>query len=542
MVPRALTASLAMPASLAAVTLVLAAAPAVAERGRVLRSFPTPGTCPTGIAWDGGSLWIADHKADRLVAVDPVTGAAGRSLAAPSWRTVGLAWDGSRLWTVDGAERVAYRVDPATGASDRRFELEAGLPRGLAWAGGRLWVSDASKGGRFHEVDPEDGTTIRTIPAPSRGVAGLAIAGGVLWAADRSDDTIWAIDPGSGEVFFGMPSPGPHPIGIAAVGDDLAVADYQKDQVAVVSAAHDDRAKPWRRFDPREVSIEFSYRLRNLGPDPLRSASVFVAVPRDQPWQEVLTAPAFVPAPAAVAEDAGGQPIARFEFADVPAGSSSAVTMTLRARLWSIRWQVLPRDVGAPAAVPKDVARAYLADGDKLAIDDPRIRGAIRKIQERETDALSVARAAYRFVADRLEYEMAGGWNAAPTVLERGTGSCSEYSFSLMSLLRAAGIPARYAGSFVVRGDDASWDEDYHRWVEAYFPGIGWFPMDANKGDKPGTKERASGFGDLDNRVLVTTQSAGGTDAMAWTYNVNSRWVCAGKCKVVEDGVAEWSP
>jgi len=75
-----------------------------------------------------------------------------------------------------------------------------------------------------------------------------------------------------------------------------------------------------------------------------------------------------------------------------------------------------------------------------------------------------------------------------------------------------------------------------------HLPGIGWFPLDANKGDSPDMVVRASGFGQLDNRVLVTTESPGGTPAMGWTYNVNAHYVCSGKCTVVEDGVAEWSP
>jgi NADH-quinone oxidoreductase subunit E len=61
-----------------------------------------------------------------------------------------------------------------------------------------------------------------------------------------------------------------------------------------------------------------------------------------------------------------------------------------------------------------------------------------------------------RYIQARMTYELSGGWNVAPTVLERGTGSCSEYTFLMIAMCRAAGVPARYVGSIVVRGDDAS--------------------------------------------------------------------------------------
>ena len=55
-----------------------------------------------------------------------------------------------------------------------------------------------------------------------------------------------------------------------------------------------------------------------------------------------------------------------------------------------------------------------------------------------------------------MYYERSGGWNTAPIVLERGNGSCSEYTFVFISMCRAAGVPARYVGSVVERGESAS--------------------------------------------------------------------------------------
>ena len=141
-----------------------------------------------------------------------------------------------------------------------------------------------------------------------------------------------------------------------------------------------------------------------------------------------------------------------------------------------------------------------------------------------------------------MEYELAGGWNIAPTVIERGTGSCSEYTFVFIAMCRAAGIPARYVGAIVVRGDDASTDEYFHRWPEVYLPGHGWVPFDAQGGDKPEPERQAAAYGGLENRFLITTTGGGGSDIIGWDYNTTARWTCRGRCLVEETSIGDWYP
>lgn len=509
---------------------------AEADRGRVVASFVSPCPRPTGLAFDGDVLWVADHKQDKIVGIDPSSGTVVRSISAPSWRTIGLAFDGHYLWTMDPGDRVAFRLDPKTGVSDRRIELEATSPKGITWRDGKLWVSDASK---IHEVDPEDGTTLRTIPAPSKSSTGLAFAAQALWVADRMDDSIYAINPLNGDVYFPIPSPGPYPFGLAEVKGDLFVVDYQDSRIYRLTLATD---RLLRRANPKELSVEFTQALRNQGPDDLSEAEILLAIPEHQPWQELISQPSFEPAPVEIVTDEGGQRLARFLFKDIKAQETVSVVMRLAVRLYEVQWEVLPSDVKRLDQVPKDIERLYTRDGSKLLLEHPKIRETAKSLAARADNVYDLVRETYRFVIDRMTYELTGGWNAAPMILERGTGSCSEYSFLTMALLRANRIPARYAGSFVVRGDDASYDEVFHRWVEVYLPGVGWFPIDANHGDKPLPREQAGGFGKLDNRVLVTTQSPGGTQHLGWTYNVLVHSKCNGKCTVKEGAMAEWRP
>jgi len=109
-------------------------------------------------------------------------------------------------------------------------------------------------------------------------------------------------------------------------------------------------------------------------------------------------------------------------------------------------------------------------------------------------------------------------------------------------MCRAAGLPARYVGSVVIRHDDASWDDVYHRWVEIYLPNYGWIPVDPSGGDSPWPSHRANYFGYLNNRFLITTSGGGGSEYLEWSYNANCRWTSVGRAKVKVEDFGEWSP
>ena len=181
-------------------------------------------------------------------------------------------------------------------------------------------------------------------------------------------------------------------------------------------------------------------------------------------------------------------------------------------------------------------------DGPRYRFNSPYIRDVVRQVVGDEKNAYWIARKVFNYVIGKLEYEMAGGWDVPEVVLKRGKGSCSEYTFTYIALCRAAGLPARYQGSVVVRGDDASIDDAFHRWAEVYLPNYGWVPVDANKGDAKAPADQARGFGELANRFLITTQGGGESEYLDWGYNYFARFKSTGQCKVEEETFAFWEP
>ncbi len=513
--------------------------PAKPERPhRWTEAFATPGGCTTGAAYGDGLLYLADRQADVVYAVQPDSGEVVREIPLPGYVPLGLAHDGTHLWVADGVERKIYRMNPVDGTVDRSFESPARDTKGLAHDGTDLWVGDG-KGEALHRISVVDGTTIDSVAAPATKTTGLTWDGTALWVADRIEDEVYRVDRATGNVTLTLEAGGEHGWGLAWDGRQLLAADYQSDHVRTVIPG---TLPLFDLLEDRREDVTFHHEVRSYGPEPLLEATIAVAIPGNRPGQQVEGSIGFEPAPTEIVQDSWGQDVARFRFEDVAAPGEVAAVMRLTAHTWSVRYYLFPEKTGDLNDIPRDVRRAYLVDGDKYRLDDPLIQQTVSEVVGDETNAYRVMRALYDHVLEQMHYELAGGWNVAPAVLERGSGSCSEYTFVFIALCRAAGLPARYVGSVVRRYDDAAVDDVFHRWAEVYLPPYGWVPVDASRGDKETEAEQAASIGFLDSGLVVTTESGGDSEDLGWTYNSASHLTTRGPAKVVEEVYAEWEP
>ena len=524
--------------ALAGLLALFSTASSWAAPGDTLKSIPSPGPCPQGMTYDGKYLWVADRKSDLLYQINPADGKIVDSIPAPGYSPRGLAWDGARIWCLDAEEGVIYAINPKTRIIETAISCPTANPTDLAWDGKYLWVA-ADRSDEILQISTEDGTTIKTIPSPTGNATGLTFDGAYLWVADRYKDMIYMVTPDKGEVIIYFASPGKHAWGLAWDGKNLWNVDYQSDRISQLTARDE---TPFVHLDEKTERMDFMIQARNYGPGIVKTLDLYIAVPHDLDNQKLLAPVTFDPQPTDILTDKWGQKVAHFRFVDVPATRFETVTMTASATLYQTRYYVYPDKVGTLNDIPADIKKIYLADDTKFSMTDPVIQKALKDAVGDETNPYWIARKIFRYVIDHMEYELAGGWNIAPAVLERGNGSCSEYSFVYIAMCRAAGLPARYAGSIVVRGDDASYDDVFHRWVEVYLPNYGWIPVDPSGGDNPRPADRARYFGFLDNRYLITTHGGGGSEYLEWGYNTNARWTGEGRCKVVVEYFGEWTP
>ena len=69
---------------------------------------------------------------------------------------------------------------------------------------------------------------------------------------------------------------------------------------------------------------------------------------------------------------------------------------------------------------------------------------------------------------------------AVETILERGKGTCSEYTNLFIALIRKIGIPCRMAVGWIYMPDQNF--QGSHAWAECYIENYGWLAVDPQNG------------------------------------------------------------
>ena len=388
------------------------------------------------------------------------------------------------------------------------------------------------------KIDLSDGTAVQTFSAPAKYAQGLTFDGTYLWCADRILDEIHMIDPQSGEVLIVLKSPGPYPRGLAWDGEYLWVIDYQTDKLHQLVREDDEL---YKLENPRNARVTFTHEVKAYGQGQLQELNVYIAIPEKLPQQQILTKK-FSPENYSTVSDRWKQAFAHFHYQDIQAEATIRSTMLIEAEISEINYFIFPDRCGTLKDIPDDIRKMYTTDGSKYGTEDPYIQELAQNIVGDERNPYWIARKIFDYVRNTVEYKRVGGWNVASVVLKRGTGSCSEYTFSFIALSRAAGLPARYVGSIVVRGDDASLDDVFHRWSEVYLPNYGWIPIDPSGGDKPLSRDRAMNIGHLSNRYLITTQGGGDSEYLGWYYNSYEAYKTDPQVQVNIETFGEWEP
>ena len=505
--------------------------------GKVVQQYPAPASHGTGLTFDGKNLWVADHKTDKLYCVDPTTGMTIREIPSPGFWPMDLAWDGQSLWNVDLKLKKIFKIRPEDGLILQTIDAPSDNPEGLTWDGTTLWVSDA-KENKIMKLDLSDGTALRTFTGPARGVQGLTFDGSYLWCSDRMMDELYMLNPENGEVILLEKSPGQYPRGLAWDGQHLWNLDYQTNQIYKLVRKDQEL---FRLENTRKAKITLTHEVKITGNGLLRNLDVFFAIPENMPQQSVLSKE-FTPGNYQPVTDKWNQNFSKFNYKNLAVSTVTQTSMVVDAEISEIHYYIFPDQCGTLQDIPKEIKKLYTADGSKYLLDDPYIKELSARVVGEEKNPYWMARKIFDHVRNTLEYHLEGGWNVAPFVLQRGTGSCSEYTFSFIALCRAAGIPARYVGAIVVRGDDASIDDVFHRWPEVYLPNYGWIPMDPQGGDKVLARDRAMNIGHLSNRFLITTQGGGDSEYIGWYYNSFETFQTDPQVGVNIETFGDWQP
>ena len=177
-------------------------------------------------------------------------------------------------------------------------------------------------------------------------------------------------------------------------------------------------------------------------------------------------------------------------------------------------------------AYPEDVKK-YLKASAFIPSDNRKIVTIAEDAVEGAKTELEKARKVYEWtIANTFrdpDVKGCGLGKALVTLNEaKGGGKCADISSVFVTVLRAAGIPARDVFGLRSSGKDGAITGDFHCWAEFYLPGTGWVqadPADVRKAmlvekfdlDSPKAKESTEFFWNGDDlfRIIMSRADRG---------------------------------
>ena len=397
-------------------------------------------SAPRGLCAVGGSLAYADGASGTIVFVDPQDMRIVRSVQAPGPNPQGLAFDGQFLWCADDDRDCLYRLDAKSAKVLAEVAAPSYTPRGMTWSADTLWVLD-SWDLCAYRVDPSTGAVEASVYLPpGRPRALLASAGRLL----------------------------------VTLADKNALVDlpYVEGPGYILSL-------------PVEAHVTATCTVRPRGDEKAPGgARLLVAIPPTTIRQSVENLTPF-PNGCSPETDDFGQSVFVWDVPALDRGRSFSCGWEADVRVWAIRYH--PRPCIASEANGA-IDSAYLRGDQYVTMDAPAVRALADGLTGLEP--LRCLLALRDRIFERMSYKLDGTWDPADVCLERGTGSCSEYTCIFAGAARGMGIPVRFAGATMLRPPQdpnqpslERLDTVWHRWQEAHVEGYGWLPIDSTRDD-----------------------------------------------------------
>ncbi|MFO7946505.1 MAG: transglutaminase domain-containing protein [Armatimonadota bacterium] len=479
-------------------------------------------------AWEiadfGNVRYVADRDRSRILRLEDgvVVGSISTDRGDRASRPRGLCAAGDVLACIEGAANEIIFVDPQERDVVRSISAPGPAPRGLAFDEERevLWCNDLNER-RVYALDPATGEVKVHIPVPSNSAVGMDYARDRLWIVDSWDDCVYRVDPQTAEVEASVAVPPGEPRGVIARDGELVLSYLDSNSIVTVPY---EEGPGYTLSLPTEAHVKLVCEVTCRTEDPAPAgAEVRAAIPVDSVRQSISNLD-FFPEGTDNYKDPYGQKVAAWDVPALEPGETFTCGWEARVSLYAMRLSWLPGYNHGSDDAP---GPAYLRDGREITTSDPGVRALAKGLET--FDPLQQLLSLRNRVFERMEYVGDGRWDPADVSLERGTGSCSEYSFIFAGAARNLGIPVRLAGgSYLYPAKDAQGssrqrqDDIGHRWVEVFMDDYGWLPVDAQREDRAkGPPFSKSNFLAISNRALVCCRSPLGEDtAMGMNYKV----------------------
>lgn len=381
---------------------------------------------------------------------------------------------------------------------------------GIAVSGSTIYITTQRTGHIL--VYTLEGEALTKFYAPGIGAPNITIKDEEIWLCDNLEQSVYCLDRGTGEVKYSILTPFESPTALAfyhhpSQEKDLLYVGYSDQEPYI---RDNPNAEPNHELLYRDrtfihplyfhIDEENKYTLSNgflmemtyveeispLDDLELKELEWRIALPTESDRQKIKSIePVGLPY---IEEDYQGQKVALFKFAHFNTNERYVFGWRAILEVWSIKYQLKPRDCEGLPPLPPEYEDKYLIDDDNLAMNTDIILKAAEDARGTETNILRKMYNIRNYVYDHLTYGIKPHIDTPDIVLKRGVGSCGEYLGLLLALSRLNGIACRTVGRYkcplkVLHFGVPLVPDFNHVWMEFYVPGIGWLPMESNPDD-----------------------------------------------------------
>lgn len=300
-------------------------------------------------------------------------------------------------------------------------------------------------------------------------------------------------------------------------------------------------ASPTKQSQRDLYRVTYKHTVRNSSNATLTNVAVFLPIPQSCDYQRIESyevEPRQFSSKGKEVVDEYGNSIMQVVIPSIPARSEFSLGFSCTFRLDpQPKVKLNPRQAKSLDTIPDDIQKLYLADDEPLGLKTDVVRRSADQLLKQYPNPVDRVIAIHGIVAKNLRYVLDDNWDPAPVVMQRKTGSCSEFSYVFCALCRATGIPTRFVAGTVcdLKAKRSHTDRIYHRWPEAFLPPFGWVPFDPtlDRGRRPKSMFVGAHF----PRVLILTRSGGKSRYLGRSYlGANTHWK-----QVKRDRVFLWS-
>jgi len=235
--------------------------------------------------------------------------------------------------------------------------------------------------------------------------------------------------------------------------------------------------------DSTTYKVNFAYPLKN---DSSSKKDFEIALPPSTSSQTVFIEK-IDPAPLSTRVDADGNVIAKYIL---DGNQSLKVKVDVLADVKYIEYNL--KNSGTISDIPQSLKNDYTKSTKYWPSNNEQIKQKAQEITQGKNSVAEKVKAINDYVIqtlnynnDKIKYNIRQGGLEA--LNNPNNVVCLEYSDLSISLLRAAGIPARMPVGYGYSGDlkkSPSVSDSLHSWVQAYIPNNGWINLDPTWGEK----------------------------------------------------------